>query len=248
MSPHQASTTSSPKSSQQHEGGREQSRPLSIYWSLLVASLDQLRRNRRQIPEQTPALAVRSCGEVHLRRRRVVRIETRRTDITRAQGPYALNRERLAIRILHQPVEPPCCQIICSNQAGRLRVSCIRKLSDKQVVAEASEVLRRQRHTPRNIEPWTMLQTPQKPPVGIEDIDVTKTWTCGRLGLSGQLERKRDDDVVTNRGHVERHIVPRQFGIFKGFAARKQRIKRQRIEVAVASFRIILQLHQMKGV
>lgn len=98
---------------------------------LLIASLGQFTRNCRQIAEQARGLLVWTGGEVDLRQRCIVRIETARADISGANRPDALDDEWLAVHILQQSVELARHHVVGRNEAGGLRVSGIAELSDQ---------------------------------------------------------------------------------------------------------------------
>src|ERR1700722_891645 len=134
------------------------------------------------ILEKNPAC--RSAGEVSfLCQRCIVGIETAGADISWPERPDALDNERLAVCTLKQTVEPACHQIVGSNHAGRLGVSGIRKLSDRQVMAKTPKVERSQSHTRRHIQPGTVFEALQKVASGVEDIDIAEARAGGWEGL-----------------------------------------------------------------
>src|SRR5258708_8684829 len=146
--------------------------PCAFSVGSLIVSLLQFARNCRQIAEQASGLLVRAGGEVHLRHRRMGRIETARADISWRKRPDPLDGERLAVCILQQSVELACRNIVGGNEAGGLGVSGIGKLSDQQVMTKTPEVERSQSHTPRHIQPGAVFETPQKLATRAEDIDI----------------------------------------------------------------------------
>src|ERR1700727_1421521 len=101
---------------------------------------------------------VGASGEVEFRSRRLCGIAIGGADIFRADGPNAIDRERLSGGILQQAVKFSGREIIGGDKSAGLRSAAARELGNQQIVAEASEVERSQSHTPRSIEPIAMLE------------------------------------------------------------------------------------------
>ena len=109
-----------------------------ISWpGLLRIPFGQVHRNRRQITKQPSGAVVRSGGEVHLCSWRGCGIVVGGTDVSRAEGPDAINGQRLSACILQQPVKFPRSQVIGRNEAARLGISATCELPEEQIVAEA---------------------------------------------------------------------------------------------------------------
>src|SRR6476660_1735419 len=128
--------------------------------SLLRVPFAQLRRNGSQVTKQASGAMIRSGGEVHLCRRRGCGIVISRTDISRAQGPDAIDGQRLSTCILEQSVKFPGSQVIGGDEAAGLGISATGELPDEKVVAEASEIKRSQSYTPRSVQPITIFEAP----------------------------------------------------------------------------------------
>src|SRR5882762_3462931 len=159
---------------------------------------------------------VRSSGEVHLCGRCGCGIFIIWADISRAERPDAIDGQRLAAGILQQSVKSPGSQVVSGNKSTRLGIPATRELPDEQVVAEASEIERSQSHTPRRVQPITVLETPQEPACGAVNVHEAQAWAVGFKARTFHVERIGDNNVVADGLHVERHIAAWQVFIYKG--------------------------------
>src|SRR4029077_4119223 len=126
---------------------------------LLRVSFGQLHRNRGQVTKQPSGTMIRSGGKVDLCSWCGSRIAVSRTNIPRAEGPDAIDGQRLPACILQQSIKFTRSQIVRSDEATGLGVSSTCELPDEQVVTEASEIQRSQRHTPGSVQPITVFQS-----------------------------------------------------------------------------------------
>src|SRR5580693_2792296 len=139
---------------------------------------------------------VGTSGEVEFRGRGFCGIAIAWAYVSRADCPDTVDRERLSGRILQQSIELAGGQVIGCDKAAGLRSAAASKLSDQQIVAEASEIEWSQCHTPRSIEPIAMLEAPQKLPGGAVNIDMAQPRAVGFKRLSFLMERIGNDNVV----------------------------------------------------
>src|SRR5439155_24523548 len=106
-------------------------------------------RDRRQVTKQPSGAMIRSGGEVDLCSRRGCGIVITWTNIPRAEGPNAIDGQRLSACILEQSVKFPGGYIVSGDEPAGLGIAATRELGDQQVVAEASEIDWCQSHAPR---------------------------------------------------------------------------------------------------
>src|SRR5882757_11576065 len=159
-----------------------------------------------------------SRSEVHLCRRCGCGIVVRGASIARAEGPDAIDGERLPACILQQAVQFSGSQIVSGDEAAGLADASTRKLPDQQVVAEASEIERSQSYTPRSVQPIAVFETTQEPACGTVDVHEAQAGAVGFEGRTSLVERIRNNNVVTYSLHVERHVVTRQVVIHERFS------------------------------
>src|SRR6266576_901550 len=156
-----------------------------------------------------------SRSEVYLCRRCGCGIVVSWANIARAEGPDAVDGERLPACILQQAVQFSGSQVVRGDEAAGLADASTRKLPDQQVVAEAPEIERSQSYTPRSVQPITVFETTQEPSRGTVDVYEAQAGAVGFERRASLVERIRNDNVVTYSLHVERHVVTRQVIIHK---------------------------------
>src|SRR5258705_9813305 len=159
-----------------------------------------------------------SRSKVHLCGRCGCGIVVRRANIARAEGPDAIDGERLPACILQQSVKLSGSEVVSGDEAAGFADTSTRKLPDQQIVAEASEIERSQSYTPRSVQPITVFQTTQEPACGTVDVNEAQAGAVGFEGRTSLVERIRNDNVVTYSLHVERHVVTRQVVIHERFS------------------------------
>src|SRR5262249_26028244 len=109
--------------------------------------------------KQSARTLIRSCSEIHRCSRGGCRIVVAGVHIARTDRPDAIDRQRLPVSILEQPIKLSRSEIVGGNEATGLRISAASELSDKQVVTEASEIQRSQSDSPWSVQPVAMFQT-----------------------------------------------------------------------------------------
>src|SRR5258708_32684882 len=75
---------------------------------------------------------------------------------------------------------------------------------------EVSEMEGRQSHTPRSIQPITVLKTPQELARGSKYVYEPQAWAVGFKARTFLVEHIGNDNVVANRLDVEGHVIARQ--------------------------------------
>src|SRR5271156_5185791 len=135
---------------------------------LFVILRVQLSCHGRESTEQTVRIAVDSRGK---EQRRTARRSCRGTRFVRAtvvelETPQAVDRNGRVARIQQIPQELAAHDIKRGDGSAE-------PISDQQIVAEESEVLRRERHSPRSLEPRAILETLQQLSSCSEDVDET---------------------------------------------------------------------------
>src|ERR1700676_910013 len=86
------------------------------------------------------------------------------TDVSRAQGPDAVDGKRFPGCILEQSVKFSGSHVVSTDEAAGLGIPSTGELPDQQVVAEASEIERSQSHAPRSVQPIAVFQSLQQAP------------------------------------------------------------------------------------
>ncbi len=76
-------------------------------------------------------------------------------------------------------------------------------------MAEASEIEGSQSHTPRSIQPITVLETLQELAGGSIYVHESQAWAVGFKARTFLVEHIGNDNVIANRLDVEGHVIAR---------------------------------------
>lgn len=136
--------------------------------------------------------------------------------VSGAEGPKAVNGERLSGCILDQADELTSGEIVGGNGAAAIGGSPAGELAYEQVVAKYTEVERREGYAPGRIEPVSVFEASKELTIGGEDVDVPEAGAIGFQRVAFLVEDEGDDDVVTDGLHVEGHEVPRKTIVREG--------------------------------
>src|SRR5258708_33607585 len=101
-------------------------------------------------------------------------------------------------------------QIVGGDESARLGVSTTCELPYEKVVAEVSEIEGSQSHTPRSIQPITVLKTLQELARGSKYVHEPQAWAVGFKARTFFVEHIGNDNVIANRLDVEGYVIARQ--------------------------------------
>jgi hypothetical protein len=130
---------------------------------LLVVAHEQFGGNGLEVAEEAACSVVGAGSEIELGGRcaRGV-VAAGGSAVAGAEGPEAIDCERLPGRVLDQADELAGGEIVGGDGSATLSVAATGELADEQVVAIDAEVERREGYAPGCIEPVPVFQTLQK--------------------------------------------------------------------------------------